>query len=108
MEYTVLGDPVNLASRTESLNKSLGTDILITENTWNLVKDHVIAEEMPLVMLKGKKKPVHLFAVINFTATPGKPRNLAELRDMLGIEAPDLSAVNLGAEEVKYTIGRVK
>jgi adenylate cyclase len=64
MEYTVIGDPVNLASRTEALNKPLGTDILITENTWELIGTLLITEEMPPVTVKGKEKPVRLFAVI--------------------------------------------
>ncbi|MCL2762636.1 MAG: HAMP domain-containing protein [Treponema sp.] len=105
MEYTVIGDPVNLASRTEALNKPLGTDILITENTWELVKDYVITEEMPSVWVKGKEKPVRLFAVVNLTYVRNGPRTLAEVRQMLGLQPPDLSKVNIGAEEIKYRIG---
>jgi adenylate cyclase len=109
MEYTVIGDPVNLASRTESLNKPLGTDILITENTWSLTADRLIVREMPPVRVKGKEKPVRLFAVVNLRAGPGEiqegPVTLEEARDLLGIPPPDVSAVDTGMEEKKYKIG---
>jgi adenylate cyclase len=116
MEYTVIGDPVNLASRTEALNKPLGTDILITENTWDLAGDRLIVEEMPPVQVKGKEKPVRLFAVVNLREAgaggglpPESPAaglsTLAGLRELLEIPAPDISKVDTGAEEKKYKIG---
>jgi len=104
MEYTVIGDPVNLASRTEALNKPLGTDILITENTWNLCGEGFITEEMPPVKVKGKEKPVRMFAVVNIKGAEG-PQTLAEVRGLLGIEAPDISKVDTNKEEKKYKIG---
>jgi adenylate cyclase len=104
MEYTAIGDPVNLASRTEALNKPLGTDILITEDTWNLAGDKFITEEMPPVTVKGKEKPVRLFAVVNFRDPEEGPRTLTEVRTLLGIPAPDISKVDTDAEEKKYKI----
>jgi len=112
MEYTVIGDPVNLASRAEALNKPLGTDILITENTYNLIKKYFITEEMPPVTVKGKEKPVRLFAVVNFNFTAlnktpdaSDPLSLADVRKQLGIKATDISKADVNAEEVKYKIG---
>jgi adenylate cyclase len=107
MEYTVIGDTVNLASRTEALNKPFHTDILITENTWNLLASYLITEEMPPVSVKGKEKPVRMFAVINAKTKTGEaphPANMEELRTLLGLEAPDLNKADINGEEKKYKI----
>jgi adenylate cyclase len=109
MEYTVVGDPVNLASRTETLNKSLGTDILITENTWSLIGGRLITEEMPPVTVKGKNDPIRIFAVINLIPGDGGPhpgpQTLQELRGSLLIPTPDPAPAKLDGEGNPSTRG---
>jgi adenylate cyclase len=95
MEYTVTGAPVNLASRVESLNKPFGTDILISEDTWRLVRKKFITEEMPSVLVKGVEKPVRIFAVVNFTKAKKGPQSLAKVRKILGIKPPDFSNIDV-------------
>lgn len=111
MEYTVIGDAVNFASRTESLNKPFGSDILITENTYQIIKDKVVVEEMPSVTVKGKEKPVKMFAVIDLKNQENNPTPadvhltcLDDVRNLLNIPKPDLDKVDTNAEEKKYKI----
>ncbi len=105
MNYTVIGDTVNLASRTEALNKPFATDILITENTYLLIKDKIIAEEMPGVHVKGKTDPIKMYAVVNAKGVKG-PQDIHKLRKFLGWDEPELDKVNTDEEEKKYKIGK--
>jgi len=74
MDYTVIGDHVNLGSRVESLTKKYNARILITESTLNKVRvscetgalGHVSVSGKEKVIVKGKEKPVGIFELITF------------------------------------------
>jgi adenylate cyclase len=71
MDYTVIGDPVNLGARVESLTRSLGCHLLITDFTLEQVRDlvaaggfgHLRIAGRGEVNVKGKEKRVNVFQV---------------------------------------------
>ncbi|MDR3333356.1 MAG: HAMP domain-containing protein [Treponema sp.] len=65
MEFTVIGETVNLAARIEGPNDLFDTDILITENVYKLIGQHLLIEEMPNIEVKGKVEPLKVFSVVN-------------------------------------------
>lgn len=147
MEFTSIGDSVNFASRAEASNKPCGTDILITQDTYDILKkdfirceennfiikpaniyNEIVVEKIPVEFeVKGKGKQ-HFYGVVNmpnfdiakFFSTekeeyevdldcekavgPAGPKNLKEVRELLGIDTPDFEKVNLDAEENKIQV----
>ena len=62
--YTVIGDEANLGARLEAANKDFGTRILISEATWERVREQIAARELDVVTLRGMARPVRVFEVV--------------------------------------------
>jgi adenylate cyclase len=64
LEYTVMGDIVNLGSRLEGANKKYSTHIMISEATYQKVKDRFEARELDTIRVVGKKHPIKVYELL--------------------------------------------
>jgi len=70
MEFTVLGDGVNLAARLESATKQFHTDILVGEQVEKLTRGKFVYRTVGTLTVKGKTKPVEVFGVLSDVTVP--------------------------------------
>ena len=66
MDYTAIGDTVNLSARLEGVNKIYKTKIIISDATFRLVKDEFICRELDFLTVKGKKTPTRIYELIAY------------------------------------------
>ncbi len=64
MDYTAIGDTVNLSARLEGVNKIYGTQNIISESTYAFVKDHYLCRTLDYIRVKGRDKPLTIYSVI--------------------------------------------
>jgi adenylate cyclase len=64
LEYTAIGDTINLGARLESITKDYGAPIIISESTYEYVRGQFVTRELGAVTVKGKTQPVKIFAVV--------------------------------------------
>ncbi len=67
VDFTSIGDAVNLGARLEGTNKIYGTLCIISEFTYEEVKNDVIVRELDLIRVKGKNEPVKIFELVALT-----------------------------------------
>jgi adenylate cyclase len=70
-DFTAMGDSVNLGSRLEGVNKSYKTNIIISEFTFEKVKNEFTCMELDAVRVKGKKRPVKIYSLVGYKDLPG-------------------------------------
>jgi adenylate cyclase len=66
LEYTVIGDRVNLAERLENANKYYGTSVLICETTAGRLKRPARLRELDLIRVRGRNMPVSIYEVLDY------------------------------------------
>ena len=80
MDYTIIGDGVNLAARLESACKQYGAHILISEFTYKQLRGTYYSRELDFVVVKGKTQPVAIYEVLDFHSDDSYPHLIDALR----------------------------
>ncbi len=79
MNYTIMGNDVNLAARLEGVNKQYGTWILVSETTWNATDGMFLGRKLDRVRVVGIETPVQLYNIMGVRAeASGRQVALAE------------------------------
>jgi len=105
MEYTALGDAINLAARMEQTAEP-GT-IQVAQDTYKLVKPLFNFEELGGILVKGKGEPVNAYRVLGRKAAVGRVRGIDGLHaEMVGRDR-EMEVLSGSVDYLKQGVGRV-
>ncbi|BAU42736.1 adenylate/guanylate cyclase domain-containing protein [Leptolyngbya sp. O-77] len=79
MDYTVIGDGVDISARLEGVTKEYGCDIILSEYTYKLCRDQVWVRELDRIRVKGKTIPINIYELIGDRTQPLPPETAAFL-----------------------------
>jgi class 3 adenylate cyclase len=108
MDYTIIGGGVNLAARLQA--NAMPGGILISHETWSLVRDAIVAEEQEPMQVKGLTRPVRNYRVLVDTAEPSTRPVIREeqagFKLFLDLQESDRTAVAEALEKALSLIRR--
>ena len=80
MDFTSIGDTVNLAARLEGANKAYGSKSIISEAVYEKLQDLFVCRELDFITVKGKTQPVKIYELL--CPTSSAPQNIIELKNL--------------------------
>ncbi|HTD65360.1 MAG TPA: adenylate/guanylate cyclase domain-containing protein [Candidatus Limnocylindria bacterium] len=101
VDYTAIGENINLASRMEGLNKYLGTDVLITGDVKKEIGDRFVTRYLGRFQLKGFEKSVEVYELVGLRESSIAPQWHGEFAEALRLfQQRDFSAAGMAFERV--------
>ncbi|MCL2763677.1 MAG: adenylate/guanylate cyclase domain-containing response regulator [Treponema sp.] len=86
MDFTLIGDAVNIASRLESLTKIYHHPLIVSEAVYEVTKDNFLFRKIDDVRVKGKKKSIGIYAVYSgFSGVDGKKLRSGDIADIISV-----------------------